>query len=323
MAQRVFIASSRESVPVAYAIQDNLEMECECTVWDQGMFRLSEFALESLSTALQRTDSAVFVFSPDDISIMRGAEHRSVRDNVIFEMGLFIGKLGRDRCFVVMPKGIEDFHIPTDLVGISITSYDPARQDGNLKAALAPASHRMLRQISEHSDEFLVSWYEYEKAIDELVGLLSLDAISGGFRPQLIVGICRGGALAADLLSRRLNNLPMITLWADRDYSCEPRTTVYDGPTNPFNRMDFAGMITAHNTRRILVVDDFCKTGASLAGALAWIRQQLKTIPEHISRELRVKTAVIAKEAAYDADRIVPLDYCIYPDRKRVPYGRG
>jgi predicted nucleotide-binding protein len=55
---------------------------------------------------------------------MRGSVSDTIRDNVIFELGFFIEKLGKKRCFIVMPDDI-DFQIPTDLVGIT-----PAKSSG-------------------------------------------------------------------------------------------------------------------------------------------------------------------------------------------------
>lgn len=325
MLPRIFIASASESTAYAHAIQENMDNRAECTVWDQDVFRLSAYSLDSLASALRLHDAAIFVFSPDDISIIRKTKYKIARDNVVFELGLFIGGLGRDRCFILMPRDTQDFHIPTDLVGIAAAFFAPSRSDGNLKAALAPACARIFRQITETTDQSVVTWSEYAKAVDTLVAMLCADPVSGGFRPQLIIGICRGGAVAADLISRKLSNVPMITLWADRDYSNDPRTVIYDSASNPFNRMHLATMLTTQHITRVLVVDDFCKQGASLEGALTWIRMQLRrqnTSRSYLKR-LQIKTAVLARESAYDSIRRVKLDYCVLCDRLHLPYGRG
>lgn len=147
----VFIASSAESLELAHALQENLERVAEVTVWTQGVFELSRFAIESLVDALETSDFGVFVFAPDDVSIIRGDERSVVRDNVIFELGLFVGRLGRERNFIVIPRGHEsDFHLPSDLLGLTPAMYDPNRQDGNLVAALGPASTKILRSVSSN-----------------------------------------------------------------------------------------------------------------------------------------------------------------------------
>ena len=36
---QVFIASSTEGLDIAYSVQDLLDNNAECTVWDQGVFQ--------------------------------------------------------------------------------------------------------------------------------------------------------------------------------------------------------------------------------------------------------------------------------------------
>lgn len=144
---RMFIGSSVEGLSVAYSIQESLEYDVEATVWNQGVFDLSRYALESLIDVLADSDFAVFVFQPDDIVELRDEKKRAVRDNVIFELGLFIGRIGKERCFIVMPKGVDNFQIPTDLLGVNPATYEPEREDENLVAALGPACQRIRRSV--------------------------------------------------------------------------------------------------------------------------------------------------------------------------------
>jgi predicted nucleotide-binding protein len=145
---RMFVGSSVENLKIAYAIQENTEHEFETTVWTQGIFRPSRSSLEGLIEALDRFDAAVFVFSPDDVAQARGTTAQVVRDNVVFELGLFIGRLSRDRTFVVVPRGIDDFVLPTDLLGLLPVSYDAAREDKNWTAALGPACNQIRQALA-------------------------------------------------------------------------------------------------------------------------------------------------------------------------------
>lgn len=148
MKARAFIGSSVEGLGIAYAVQQNLLHDVESTVWDQGVFQLSATTIESLSQTLESSDFGIFVFSPDDMVKIREKESPAVRDNVLFELGLFIGKLGRERVFFLMPMN-EDVHLATDLLGITPGKFDSNRSDGSMQAATGPACHQIRQQIKK------------------------------------------------------------------------------------------------------------------------------------------------------------------------------
>jgi hypothetical protein len=97
---------------------------------------------------LEENDFGLFILAPDDVAAIRDKVVLTVRDNVIFELGLFIGRMGSERCFLVVPKG-EELHLPTDLLGITPATFDPERQDGNLVAALGPACNRIRKSVKK------------------------------------------------------------------------------------------------------------------------------------------------------------------------------
>ena len=136
---RLFVGSSSESIEIAYAVQENLDRDCETTVWTQNVFALSNSALESLLDVLDDFDFAMLIFTPDDVTRIRGEEVQTPRDNLVFELGLFVARLGRERVFLIVPRGAEQLHLPTDLLGVTPAAYEPRRQDGNMVAALGPA----------------------------------------------------------------------------------------------------------------------------------------------------------------------------------------
>lgn len=139
---KVFVASSVEGLDVAYPLQVNLQHDADITIWSQGVFSLSVTPLDSITEALAASDFGIFVFSPDDETIIRGNVSDSVRDNVIFELGLFIGALGKRRCFIVMPDNV-DLRIPTDLVGVTPAKYSGERDKSEIAASLGPACHEI------------------------------------------------------------------------------------------------------------------------------------------------------------------------------------
>jgi predicted nucleotide-binding protein len=66
---------------------------------------------------LDQFDFAVLILAPDDVTIDQLSP--STRDNVLFEFGLFMGRLGRDRVFVVYDDSIE-LKKPSDLAGVML-----------------------------------------------------------------------------------------------------------------------------------------------------------------------------------------------------------
>src|SRR5262249_41055333 len=130
----VFIGSSSEGLPVARAVQVLLDPFCEVQIWSQGVFGLSQGPLESLVLAIEQFDFAVLVLTADDLTIARDVERPVARDNVLFELGLFIGGLGRDRTFMLYDR-THPPALPSDLVGVTAAKYVP-HSSGNLLAAL-------------------------------------------------------------------------------------------------------------------------------------------------------------------------------------------
>jgi hypothetical protein len=145
MKPKVFIGSSVEKLDIAYAIQQNLEYTADVTVWTQGVSRLSSNILDDLIATLNESDFGVFIFAPEDVVQIRDRQFSSVRDNVVFEFGLFIGRLGKERAFFVVPREQTDFHLITDLTGITPATFDSTRQD--LQAALGPASFQIQPEV--------------------------------------------------------------------------------------------------------------------------------------------------------------------------------
>ena len=143
----LFIASSTEGLPVAYDVQEALEFDCHATVWKQGVFEPSRTVMQDLLQAAARQDFALFVFTPDDTLKLRGQAVQVVRDNVVFQLGLFIGALGVERCVHLVPRGAPGLHLPSDLAGLLALDYPSDRPDGNRLAALGPACNKLRRRL--------------------------------------------------------------------------------------------------------------------------------------------------------------------------------
>jgi hypothetical protein len=144
---RLFIGSSREGIEVARAIQEHLDHIAECSVWDQGVFGLNDVTLQRLLELVETLDFGVFVCSADDITKMRGSSKSTVRDNVLLELGMFMGGLGPQRTFFLIPQGAPDLHLPSDLIGITYGTYDADRRDRSWQQGTGPFSTKVRIKI--------------------------------------------------------------------------------------------------------------------------------------------------------------------------------
>jgi predicted nucleotide-binding protein len=77
---------------------------------------------------------------------MRGSINAAARDNVIFELGLFTGVLGKERVFIVHPRD-QELVRPSDLVDFTCLTYRSNRKDHNLRAAVGPAATSIRNRI--------------------------------------------------------------------------------------------------------------------------------------------------------------------------------
>ena len=101
---RVFIGSSSEGGEVSHVLESLLSEIAVVQVWTQA-FNLGDVTLDTLNRELARSDYAVLVSTSDDKVRSRGKESAVPRDNIIFEVGLFMGRLGPHRTFVVCDRG--------------------------------------------------------------------------------------------------------------------------------------------------------------------------------------------------------------------------
>ncbi|QHO77617.1 cyclic nucleotide-binding protein [Bradyrhizobium sp. CCBAU 051011] len=142
---RVFVISSVEALPVARAIENAFAYDPFATiVWANGVFRVTNYTLESLENELDRCDFAIAIAHPDDQTKVRDEDWPTPRDNVVFELGFFMGRLGRSRAILMEPRGTR-VKLPSDLAGISTIRY---RFDPNEAAAsMGPACNELRDHI--------------------------------------------------------------------------------------------------------------------------------------------------------------------------------
>jgi hypothetical protein len=171
----IFIASSSEGLIIVDAVQELLEKYLGPSVkirpWTRE-FELSDTYIESLEKATLESDFAILVISPDDVTISRKTEKLSPRDNVVFELGLFMGALGRGRCFILHERR-PDLKMPTDLLGVETATY---LSSPKLKPALAESCSRIAARVKalgervKPDEEFLMDREQIRKFSNRIEG---------------------------------------------------------------------------------------------------------------------------------------------------------
>lgn len=159
---RVFVGCSAEAVRFARAVHEQLAPYARVRSWYAGVFAPGEYPMESLEKCLDASDFAVFIFAPDDVVLMRGKFYFQPRDNTLFEMGLFWGRLRRGRVFCLMPERVRDrddlvpgetvaeFRLLSDLQGLTVLRYDPAAaEEGDFAAAVDAACGAIIDSIQK------------------------------------------------------------------------------------------------------------------------------------------------------------------------------
>ena len=136
MGPKLFIGSSGESLPIVQLLEEGLKDDADITAWtDPTIFPPQKFYANSLLEVPGRFDFGLFLFEPDDVVQSRGQELAAPRDNVIFEFGLFMSRLGLERTFALAPRG--RVKILSDIAGLQPLTYVEPREVAEFRKDLA------------------------------------------------------------------------------------------------------------------------------------------------------------------------------------------
>lgn len=147
----IFVGSSSEGLDVARAVKQQFDNEADVDLWNEGVFKLNTSTLESLLRTVNVYDFAILVLTPDDVVTSRGKRRTTPRDNVTFEHGLFLGRLGPRRAFVVCDDSIKPL---SDFAGITVATY---RKRDPLMSAVSSACDRIRACIREQQERSEIS----------------------------------------------------------------------------------------------------------------------------------------------------------------------
>jgi hypothetical protein len=142
----VFVGSSTEGLPYARAIRENLSDTAEISLWNEDFANPGSTFIETLIERADDFDFAVLVLTPDVLNESRDVRTFGPRDNLLFEIGLFMASIGRERTLIVQPDDAA-VTLPSDLAGLQTIPFEAHRSDNSHQRAVGAASDRMRRVI--------------------------------------------------------------------------------------------------------------------------------------------------------------------------------
>lgn len=146
---RVFLICSAEAIEIGRAVHSAFAHDdFDVIAWYEGVFRATSYTLQTLEAEVDKADFAVAIAHADDIVEYRENDWPTPRDNVIFELGLFMGRLGRERAILLEPRN-NKVRLPSDLAGVTTVTYRFDKVNRDRAAQIAPACNELRNYIRE------------------------------------------------------------------------------------------------------------------------------------------------------------------------------
>lgn len=246
---KIFIGSSMAGVGIAEKVKDYLSAVGDCFVWnDPNIWEPNRSTFENLLRMVSYFDFGVFVATADDLTFTSGKIVVESRDNVILEMALFCGAMGRDKAYLLVEDGIK---LPSDFNGIYMPRFKKSDDDSIKKACDEYANkieeHYKFGYLSLYPTTALAMGY-YKNFISGLVesfreaDILEIDKVSySDFKLKVVIPSDLKGRIRekADLFYKR-HSLVENTMrtkfrkhpaWFHFDPNLAPMAVLYDMPS--------------------------------------------------------------------------------------------
>ncbi len=140
---KIFIGSSKAGYSIAEKVKDNLSTVGDCFLWqDPDVWEPNRSTFDNLLRMARYFDFGIFVATADDLTLTNDKIVIEPRDNVILEMSLFLGAMGRDKSFLLVENGIK---LPSDFNGIYMPRFE-SKDDASILAACK----EYIGKIEEH-----------------------------------------------------------------------------------------------------------------------------------------------------------------------------
>ena len=140
---KIFIGSSKAGLVVAEKVKNNLSTIGDCFLWqDPNIWEPNKSTFDNLLKMASYFDFGIFVATADDLTLTNDNIVIEPRDNVILEMALFLGAMGKHKSFLLVENGIK---LPSDFHGIYMPRFDSKNDD-----SIESACSEYISKIEEH-----------------------------------------------------------------------------------------------------------------------------------------------------------------------------
>ncbi len=176
---KIFIGSTTENLSKAKWIeellleifQDSKQLKIDTIGWwENSSFPFGKSFYEALILLADSCDAAIILAGAEDLTNKRGVLEFQPRDNLIFELGLFAGKNGREESLLVT---LGNTRLPSDLEGISKLELSDSEDSEKFKKRNRSKISAWLNQLvkNQSADKAIpIQFPKLYKAIADVIG---------------------------------------------------------------------------------------------------------------------------------------------------------
>lgn len=149
----LFIGSSTEAKGICDHFVEELGDHAHCVPWycaPEFKERGSATTFDSLCTAANEYDFAVFLLTPDDRIQHRGKRRFVARDNVVCELGLFLSAIGPGRVLAYVQRTEDELQVPSDVQSVNMPRFEYCPNDRRKSIA---SIHQATRSFASTIEE--------------------------------------------------------------------------------------------------------------------------------------------------------------------------
>lgn len=162
-------------------MRDLVSDRLEVRLWDEMLYP-GDHPLDGLRREVLRSDFALMVATPDDVLEMRQQTGFVARTNILFELGLFMGALGRNKSMLLVVADARgdtrrEVTLPTDLTGITQLRATLER-DRTLEDVLRRPADQLVQAIDRASRNLEIT-------------LLPSTSLAIGYFNNFVLQVCR------------------------------------------------------------------------------------------------------------------------------------